>query len=72
MSYSGNKDIDRLVRQLVSEGWTYRRGAKHGQLRASAIRRPIIVPGTPGDHRCVLNFHADIRRALRGYMARTA
>jgi len=65
MTYCADKDIEELVRRMVRIGWRYRRGSKHGQLWAPGSSRPIIVPGTPSDRRCLQNFHADVRRAMR-------
>ncbi|MEQ9326098.1 MAG: hypothetical protein RJQ21_02240 [Rhodospirillales bacterium] len=61
MHYSNNKDIARIVRNQVRDGWLFKRGRRHGQLIAPDGRR-VIVPCTPSDNRTVLNFLGDIRR----------
>lgn len=66
MRYSNNKDIDRVVRSLLRQGWEYCRRHKHGKLLGPSGEH-ITVPGTPSDGRAVSNFRADIRRF--GYAA---
>ncbi|MDO1481588.1 hypothetical protein [Rhodococcus ruber] len=53
-----------LLDAVTTSGWTYRR-CKHGLYiyPADRTKRPITVPGTPGDHRAVRNARADLRRA---------
>lgn len=65
MKYSSNKEIEVFVRHLVKEGWSYRRGGKHGQLRAPVGWPAIPVPCTPSDRRAFLNFRRDVRLAAR-------
>jgi hypothetical protein len=51
MKFSRNKDVNRLVSQLVGEGWRYRRGGKHGKLYSPEAMGFLTIPTTPSDHR---------------------
>ena len=62
MRYCGDKDIDRLIIELVRQGWTYSRG-RHGKLRPPDGQFVVTVPCTPSDHRALLNLKRDIRQA---------
>lgn len=55
-------EIDRIVSQLVRQGWQFRRGRKHGRLYAPLGGGVLTVPGTPSDSRAWLNFRRDARR----------
>ncbi len=65
MKYSGNKDINALVRALIRNGWAYRRGTKHGLLMVPSGRRRVTISGSPSDRRTLLNLLRDVRKALR-------
>lgn len=59
--YSTNKEIARIVRAFIKQGWCYRRGPCHGKLIAPNGRM-IPVPCTPSDYRALMNFEKDLRR----------
>ncbi len=61
MHYSKDKEISATVRKLLTKGWRYIAGKKHGKLIAPNGRK-LPVPGTPSDWRASLNFKRDIRR----------
>jgi len=63
--YSNNKDICSLVRSLVSAGWRYHRGKKHGAIIAPVGKR-VTIPSTPSDRRAYYNFRRDIRHLSPG------
>lgn len=65
MKYCACREIDALVRAMVREGWTFRRGGKHGRLREPSGRFVLTVPGSPGDRRAAENFRHDLRRAAK-------
>lgn len=65
MKYSGNKDIDALVRSLIQDGWAYRRGTKHGLLTVPSGGRRVTISGSPSDRRTLLNLLRDVRKALQ-------
>lgn len=52
MKYCSNKEIDQLIRKLVRQGWSFRRGGKHGRLTH------------PSDCRSLDNFRRDLRKAV--------
>lgn len=61
MHYSKDKEISATVRHLLTSGWQYLVGKKHGKLIAPNGRK-LAVPCTPSDWRASLNFKRDIRR----------
>lgn len=64
MQYCSAKEIDRLVRQLIRQGWSFHWGGKHVRLQSPAGKIRVSVPSTPSDRRAFLNFRRDIRHAL--------
>ncbi len=62
MRYCRMPEIDRIVSQLVQQGWQFRRGRKHGRLYAPLGCGVLTVPGTPSDRRAWLNFRRDVRK----------
>ncbi|AQS49834.1 hypothetical protein BMG03_10570 [Thioclava nitratireducens] len=62
MTYSSNKDIDRLVRQELRNGARYARGSKHGKLILPCGAR-VVFSRSPGDRRAFQNFRGQIRRS---------
>jgi hypothetical protein len=65
MKYSSGKEIHMLVLQLIREGWSFGRGAKHGWLRPPVGPEVLTVPNSPSDRRAFLNFRQDVRRMRR-------
>jgi hypothetical protein len=63
--YSSDSGINAIVRQLVKEGWRYKRGGKHGKVISPARAVILTVPTTPSDWRASRQFRADLRRRLR-------
>jgi hypothetical protein len=61
MRYCRDKQINKLVSDLVREGWHFSRG-KHGKLRNPSGKGFVTVPNTPRDHRTFQNLCRDIRR----------
>lgn len=61
MRYCSDKDVDRLVGEMVRAGWRFDRG-RHGKLRHPSGVGFITIPKTPSDHRTYLNVRRDIRR----------
>lgn len=59
---SGDKDVNAMVRKLILEGWTVKRGGKHAKLQAPN-GNIMSIPGSPGDRRALQNFAADVKRA---------
>lgn len=65
MKYCNAKEINVLVSALVGEGWSFRRGGRHGKLRPPQGARMLTVPTSPSDHRAWLNFRRDVRQAQK-------
>lgn len=63
MRYSACKEIDAAVKRLVSEGWSFKWGKKHGRLGPPSGGVILTVPKSPSDWRAALNFQRDIRHA---------
>ena len=64
--YSKDKNIDKIVRELVAEGWSSTRKKGHWQLKPPNSDRIQTVPLTPSDGRAFLNFRSDIKRIKGG------
>ena len=62
MSYCRMPEIDRIVSQLVQQGWQFRQGRKHSRLYAPLGCGVLTVPGTPSDRRAWLNFRREVRK----------
>ena len=59
--YSQDKQIDDWVGAQLRQGCAYRRGRKHGQLLLPNGYH-LVIPGTPGDRRAMLNLKTIFRR----------
>jgi predicted RNA binding protein YcfA (HicA-like mRNA interferase family) len=66
MKYCSSKEVDQLIRQLVSQGWSFRRGGKHGRLTHPSGRPTLTVAKSPSDGRSLQNFRRDLRGAQAG------
>lgn len=62
MKYSSNKDIDQVIRQLIRQGWSFRRGGKHGRLTHPDGQQTLTVANSPSDYRSFHNFRRDLRK----------
>jgi hypothetical protein len=60
--YSSSKEVNKLVRQLIRDGWLFKRGGQYGKLYAPNCATYLSVPSTPSDWRAFLNFRQDVRR----------
>lgn len=65
MKYCSNKEIDQLIRQLLGQGWSFRRGSKHGRLTPPEGWPTLTVASSPGDCRSLQNFRRDLRQVCR-------
>lgn len=64
MKYSSNKDINQVIRQLIRQGWSFRRGGKHGRITHPDGKRALTVAKSPSDFRSFDNFQRDLRRMI--------
>lgn len=62
-AYSKDKEISKLVKQLIKAGWAFKQGKKHGLIYAPRGGR-IAVPCTPSDRRAYLNFKRNLKRLM--------
>lgn len=65
MKYSSSKDLDRIVRVLVRQGWTFSHGGKHGRLLTPCGKCFLTVPATPSCRHAAKNFAGDVKRLLK-------
>lgn len=65
MKYCSNKDINKLIRMLVRQGWRFKHGTKHGCLCDPSGSHGITVAKSPSDYRSYKNFICDLRRLSR-------
>lgn len=63
MRYSKNKDINRLVRRLIIEGWFYERRKKHGVVLTPCKSKSVLVNGSPSCCRAFVKFKQDIKKS---------
>lgn len=63
MRYCRDKQINKLVADLVREGWQFSRG-KHGKLRNPSGIGFVTISSTPSDYRTFQNLCRDIRRQV--------
>lgn len=64
--YSICKEIQKLVRRLLHEGWTYEQGRRHGRIQLKHSSGFVAVPGTPSDRRSFVNFAKAVHRLQAG------
>jgi predicted RNA binding protein YcfA (HicA-like mRNA interferase family) len=62
-AYSKDKEISKLVKQLIKSGWAFKQGKKHGLIYAPKGGR-ITVPCTPSDWRAHLNFKRNLKELM--------
>ena len=62
MKFSSDKDINLFVEQLVREGWSFKRGKKHGKLMIPGCGEMIVVPSTPSKARALKEMKSLVRR----------
>ncbi len=66
VKYSSDKNIDSLVRELLSEGWVANKKKSHWQLYPPDSNKVQTVPLSPSDGRAYLNFRGDVKRIKGG------
>lgn len=60
--YSSDKDVNKIVKELLAEGWTFRKGNGHGKLKTPCGRRVVSVSGSPSSHRATDAMRTRIAR----------
>jgi hypothetical protein len=63
-TYSNNREVDRIAKNLVVRGWSVRTG-KHVVLTHPDGVGIVTMGRTPSCHRCVKNIERDIRNVER-------
>ncbi|WP_186128566.1 hypothetical protein [Burkholderia gladioli] len=59
--YSSSKDLRKHIAGLVKDGWTYKKGGKHGKLIAPNGRK-MAVPVSPSSASTLVNQVHQARR----------
>lgn len=59
--YSSSKDLRKHIAGLIKEGWTYKKGGKHGKLIAPNGRK-MAVPVSPSSANTLVNQVHQARR----------
>ena len=62
MKISSDKDVDLFAKRLVREGWTFKRGRKHGKLLAPEGDGMVVIPSTPGKKRALVELESVVKR----------
>ena len=62
--FSSCKNINKLVASLLSDGWSFQVGGRHGKLYTPNRHVFISVPCTPSDRRGFINFKQQVRRLI--------
>ncbi len=65
-AYSRDKDINRLVRHLMSDGWKFTWGGKHGRVLPPNGAAFVVIPSSPSDRRSLKNLQRDLRKVMKG------
>ena len=60
-----NKDVNKLIRKLLREGWELREGKRHIVLKAPT-GATVSISRSPSDYFAFKNILGDIRRASTG------
>ena len=60
--YSASREIDTLVKELISNGWVPQKKKRHWQIVPPDGGKPCTIPKTPSDGRAYLNFKCDVKR----------
>ena len=64
-TYNNNKEIRRIICQLIRENWHYESGTKHGKLTPPNGGSKIIVPTSPSDQNAHKIFMACVKRTQK-------
>lgn len=68
MRFSSNKDLNKLIANLIRTGWRIQRGGKHDKLWHPFRSGFVVVSRTPSDVRALRNVKAQVARiAESGY-----
>jgi len=60
--YSSDKDVNKIVKELLAEGWTFSKGNGHGKLKTPCGRRIASVSASPSSHRAIDAMRTRIAR----------
>lgn len=60
--YSSDKDLNKLVKELLAEGWTFSKGNGHGKIKTPCGRRVVSVSSSPSSHRVIKAMRTNIAR----------
>jgi len=61
-TYCSDKDVNKFVKSLIKQGWTYTKGKKHGKLTADFTDVKLTISSSPGDRRYLTVLKQLMRR----------
>jgi hypothetical protein len=50
-TYCSDKDVNKLIKDLIKKGWVFTKGKKHGKLTSDRSAKPIFISSSPSDKR---------------------
>lgn len=48
-TYCSDKDVNKFIKSLIKQGWTYTKGKKHGKLSPDFTDMVVIISSSPSD-----------------------
>lgn len=61
-TYCSDKDVNKYIKSLVKQGWTFTKGKKHGKLSADFTSMKIPISSSPSDRRYLTILKQKLRR----------
>jgi len=63
MQYTNNKDLNKLIHELVLQGWVFKRGRRHNRLMPPGHTYPfVLLPSTPSCGRVLKIFNNKVKK----------
>lgn len=48
-TYCSDKDVNKYIKSLIKQGWTFTKGKKHGKLSADFTDVVVTISSSPSD-----------------------
>jgi hypothetical protein len=61
-TYCSDKDVNKFVKSLIKQGWTYTKGKKHGKLSADFTDLTVTISSSPSDRRYLMVLKQLLKR----------
>lgn len=62
MSADARKQMKKMVKELVQEGWFFEQGKKHGRIYTPDRSYFLVISMTPSDTYAAAQFSRDVKR----------